>query len=223
MSQAWKKTMAAGIALILVFALWTVLLRCVDVQTVEATGTDVGFAGVNNWFHRLTGEHLDIYELTDKLELIAIAVCAGFGVLGLIQLVRGKSLKKVDPDILLLGAYYITVILAYLLFEKVKINYRPLILPREGLEVSYPSSTTLLVLSVMPTLIFQVNRRVENKAVKTAVAVLSVLFTAFVAVGRLIAGVHWLTDILGAVFLSAGLYLVYRAAVMRKDLADGKR
>lgn len=211
-----KKGILAGGALILAFILWTILVQCVDVQPAGVNGTDIGFAGINTWFHNLTGVHLWIYTLTDKLELLAIAVCAAFGVLGLIQWIQRKSLKKVDPDIILLGIYYILVILAFLLFEKFHINYRPILIDGQ-MEGSYPSSTTLLVLSVMPTLVFQANRRVRNSAVRKAVCICSVLFAAFVAVGRMISGVHWLTDIIGAVLLSAGLYLIYRSAVVLLD------
>ena len=216
MKQNGRKGMMPGVLLILAFAVWTVLITQVDVQPVGQLGTDVGFAGINTWFHGLTGVHLWLYELTDKLELLAIAVCVGFGALGLTQMIQRKSLMRVDRDILLLGAYYMVVILAFLLFEKLKINYRPVLI--EGkLEASYPSSTTLLVLSVMPTLIFQVNRRMKKENVKMIAGVAAVVFTVFVAVGRLVCGVHWLTDIIGAVLLSAGLYLVYRSAVMMAD------
>ena len=214
-----KKGIIAGIVLLVLFAVWTVMVMKVDVQPVGQNGTNIGFAGINTWFHAMTGEHLWIYELTDKLEWLAILVCAGFGVLGLVQLIQRKSLKKVDPDIILLGIYYIVVILAFLLFEKVKINYRPVLIDGK-LEASYPSSTTLLVLSVMPTLIFQLKRRTPKSALRTAVIIAIVVFTAFVAVGRMVSGVHWLTDIIGAVLLSAGLYLVYRSAV---GLIDGKK
>ena len=98
----------------------------------------------------------------------------------------------------------------------VKINYRPVLIDG-ALEASYPSSTTLLVLSVMPTVIFQANRRIKNENLRKAAVILSVLFAAFMVVGRTVAGVHWLTDILGAVLLSAGLYLVYRSAVVYMD------
>ena len=78
------------------------------------------------------------------------------------------------------------------------------------MEASYPSSTTLLVLSVMPTLIFQVNRRVENVAAKKMICILTRIFSVFMVMGRLISGVHWLSDIIGGAFLSFGLVFMYR-------------
>ena len=178
MNSNWKKGMAAGICLILAFVVWTILILKVDVQPVGQNGTDVGFAGINTWFHELTGVHMPIYTITDWLGLVPIVICAGFGVLGLMQLIRRKSLKKVDADIILLGIYYILVILGYLIFEMVKINYRPVLIDG-ALEASYPSSTTLLVLSVMPTVIFQANRRIKNENLRKAAVILSVLFAAF--------------------------------------------
>ena len=58
---------------------------------------------------------------------------------------KRKSLLKVDYDIILLGVYYILIILAYLMFEIIPINYRPILI-NGVMESSYPSSTTLLVL-----------------------------------------------------------------------------
>lgn len=211
-----KRGLLIGAALILAFILWTVLILTADVQPAGVNGTKIGLAAVNTWFHRLTGVHLWLYTVTDWLGLAPIVICACFGVLGLVQWIRRKRLKKVDGDILLLGGYYILVILGYVIFEMIPINYRPILI--DGFqEASYPSSTTLLVLSVMPTLIFQVNRRAESRKIKTVTALLSVLFAAFMTVGRLVAGVHWLSDIIGAVLLSAGLYLLYRSAVLLMD------
>ena len=211
-----KRGMAAGAALLLGFFLWTVLICHADVQPAGVNGTDIGFAAVNLWFHQLTGVHMRIYTVTDWLGLVPIVVCICFGVLGLIQLIRRRSLMKVDADILLLGAYYILVILGYLIFEMIPINYRPILIDG-AMEASYPSSTTLLVLSVMPTLKFQTDRRTDKLSVRRAASAFTVLFSAFMVIGRLVAGVHWLTDIIGAVFLSAGLYLLYRSCVMLTD------
>ena len=202
--------------LLLGFILWTILIQTVDVQPVGVNGTSVGFAAVNTWFHRLTGVHMGIYTVTDWLGLVPIAVCMGFGILGLTQWIRRKSIAKVDRDILLLGGYYILVILGYLIFEMIPINYRPILI-NGVMEASYPSSTTLLVLSVMPTLLFQISRRAASKTVRQITAAFAVLFSAFMVIGRLAAGVHWLTDIVGAVLLSAGLYSLYRAAVHAMD------
>ena len=211
-----KKGIVAGIALILMFIVWTILIQRVDVQPVGVNGTDIGFATVNTWFHQLTGVHMGIYTVTDWLGLVPIVICVCFGVLGLVQWIRRRSLTKVDPDIILLGAYYILVILAYLVFEMIPINYRPVLI--EGaMEASYPSSTTLLVLSVTPTLIFQVGRRTQSPTVRKLTVACAVLFSAFMVIGRLISGVHWLTDIIGAVLLSAGLYILYRSIVVMMD------
>lgn len=218
MNEQGKKGLAAGAALILGFILWTVLIMKVDVKPLGVNGTDIGFSAVNTWFFELTGKHEPLYRVTDWLGLIPIAVCIGFGILGLVQMIQRKSLLKVDHDIIMLGVYYIAVILCYLIFEKITINYRPTLF--DGQESSYPSSTTLLVLSVMPTLKFQIDRRSKNPSVKKITTAFVILFSAFMVTGRLVAGVHWLTDIIGAVLLSAGLYLVYRSCVI---IADRKK
>ena len=208
-----KRNLLKGAGLIGAFSLWTVLIQWVDVQAVGQNGTKIGFADFNVWFHQLTGVHMTIYTITDWLGLVPIFICLCFGVLGLVQLIKRRSLLRVDPDILLLGAYYVLVIACYLIFEMIPINYRPVLI--EGrLEPSYPSSTTLLVLSVMPTLMFQENRRVSNAMIRKAVAVSVIAFSAFMVIGRLISGVHWATDIIGSVLLSAGLYMLYRSVVL---------
>ena len=193
------------------------MIQTVDVQPAGVHRTNVGFATVNIWFHRLTSVHMGIYTVTDWLGLVPIAVCIGFGMLGLMQWIRRKSIAKVDRDILLLGGYYILVILGYLIFEMIPINYRPILIDG-AMEASYPSSTTLLVLSVMPTLLFQVNRRAKSQTVRRITAAFVILFSAFMVIGRLAAGVHWLTDIVGSVLLSAGLYALYRAAVLAMEV-----
>ena len=214
-----KKNLTTGIFLSIAFALWTVLIMFVDVQTVGPNDSKVGFATFNTWFHQLTGVHMTLYIVTDWLGLVPIAVCLCFGCLGLYQLIKRRSLFKVDADILLLGGYYILVIFGYLFFEMVPINYRPVLI--DGfLEASYPSSTTLLVLSVMPTLMFQIKRRSRSKTIKNVVISLVLLFSVFMVIGRLISGVHWATDIIGSVLLSFGLFMLYQSAVTATDMRN---
>ena len=213
MKKNGKKLLILGIALLVMFAIWTWLVQCVDVQPAGPGGTEIGFATFNCWFHSITGVHMGLYTITDWSGLVPILVCMAFGGMGLAQLIKRKSLFKVDRDLIFLGIYYVVVIWGYLIFEMIPINYRPILI--DGmLEASYPSSTTLLVLSVMPTLIFQVNRRSANPVLKEIVRGLTVLFSAFMVIGRLIAGVHWFTDIVGAVILSTGLYCLYKAMAL---------
>ena len=210
-----RRDLVTGAALLSAFALWTALVQLVDVRPVGQNGTCVGLAAFNVWFHGLTGVHMVLYAITDWLGLVPIAVCLGFGAMGATQLVRRRSLLAVDPDLLLLGVHYVLIAAAYLVFEAFPINYRPI--PIDGvMEASYPSSTTLLVLGVMPTLAYQAARRMKDGLAKGAVASVAT-FSALVVVGRLVSGVHWATDIVGSVLLAAGLFAMYRYAVARVD------
>lgn len=193
-----------AIALLSTFVLWTVAVRFVDVAPIGPNGSAVGFATLNGWFHRLTGVHMSLYVLTDWLGLVPVAVCFAFAVMGLSQWVRRKNIAKVDGDVLLMGGFYVLVLAAYLLFERIVINYRPVLI--EGvLEASYPSSTTLLVLCVMPAALVWLHRRTTPRWM----AAVMVLFTAFMVFGRLFSGVHWLTDIIGGGLLGGGLTALY--------------
>ena len=214
-----KRDLLTGLGLLGVFLLWTILIKCVDVQAAGPNGTKIGFAAFNVWFHQLTGVHMTIYTITDWLGLVPIFICLCFGGVGFAQLIRRQRLLRVDPDLLLLGVYYVLVIFCYLIFEMIPINYRPI--PIDGrMEASYPSSTTLLVLGVMPTLKFQADRRSGNPQVRKAAALFVIVFSAFMVVGRLISGVHWATDIVASLLLSTGLFLLYRSAVL---FADGTK
>ena len=210
-----RRDLVTGTALLAAFVLWTALVQLVDVRPVGQNGTCVGFAAFNVWFHGLTGVHMVLYAITDWLGLVPVAVCLGFGAMGATQLVGRRSLLAVDPDLLLLGVHYVLVAAAYLLFEAFPINYRPI--PIDGvMEASYPSSTTLLVLGVMPTLAYQAVRRMKSSLAKGAVAFVAA-FSALMVAGRLVSGVHWATDIVGSILLAAGLFAMYRYAVARAD------
>lgn len=199
----------AGI-LLAAFALWTLAVQHIDVQAIGPNGSSVGFAGLNGWVHDLTGVHMGLYVLTDWLGLVPMGVVLGFAVLGLVQWMRRRKLFRVDHDILLLGGFYLLVLILYLVFETVAVNARPVLIDGR-LEASYPSSTTMLVLCVMPTAMMQLRARIRNTKVRTIVLTILAVFTACMVVGRLIAGVHWFTDIIGGVLLSAGLVALYDA------------
>lgn len=209
--QRKHNTLWLGLGLLAAFAVWTGLVSAVDVRPIGPDGSSVGFAAMNGAFHTATGVHWALYTITDWMGLIPAAVALGFAGLGLLQLIRRKSIWKVDRTLLVLGGFYVAVLAAYVLFETVVINYRPVLIDGR-LEASYPSSTTMLALCVLPAAVMQLRARVQNAAMRRAVLAILAAITAFLVVGRLLSGVHWLSDILGGALLSAGLVALYAFA-----------
>ena len=203
-----KKKAHLALTFIALFLLWTILVKNFDVGAIGPNGSQVGFSNLNALIHRLTGVNMSLYVITDWLGIIPLLFIIGFGIFGLAQWIKRKSITKVDFDILALGVFYIIVMGVYLIFEKIVINYRPVLI--EGfLEASYPSSTTMLVMCVIPTAIMEFNYRIKSILLKKAVVVVLILFGIFMVAGRLISGVHWFTDIVGGVLISTGLVLLY--------------
>lgn len=210
-----QKNFHVAICLLAAFLLWTAAIQFVDVQPIGPQGSSVGFAAINQFVHNLTGVHMSLYRITDWLGLIPLGFVLGFGLLGLVQWIKRKRLLKVDSDLLVLGGFYLVVIGTYVLFEVFVVNYRPVLI-HGVLEASYPSSTTMLVLCVMPTAIMQLNERIKNKVFRQCVTAAMAAFVVFMVLGRLISGVHWFTDIVGGALLSAGLVLLYHAVLRRQ-------
>ena len=210
MKKENKKSFLIAVFFLTVFILWTVLIRFIDVKAIGPQNSSIGFSTLNAFFHKLTGVNMTLYTITDWLGLVPIAVCLGFGVLGLTEWIKRKSILKVDFNILVLGLFYIIVIAVYLLFEEVVINYRPVLI-NGYLEASYPSSTTTLVMCVMATAMMQFNTRIKNEILRKIVLIIITAFIAFMVVCRLISGVHWLSDIIGGALLSTGLVMMYYA------------
>ena len=199
-----------GAGLLVLFVIWTAVLCFVDVNEIGPNSSKVGFATVNAFIHSITGVHMPLYTLTDWLGLVPICLMFGFAVLGLLQWIKRKSLQKVDRSLLLLGGFYIVVTAMYLLFESFVVNYRPILI-NGRLEASYPSSTTMLVLCVMPTAVMQFNERIKNAKQKQCVNFAVIVFTVFMVTGRLLSGAHWFSDIIGGALLSGGLVTLYRS------------
>ena len=203
-----RKSFYIGSGLLVLFIIWTVALLLVDVREIGPEGSSVGFASLNEMVLRITGVHMSLYTITDWLSLVPICFIMGFGVLGLVQWIKRKNLFKVDYSILTLGGFYIVVMALYIFFEMFIVNYRPILI--NGIsEASYPSSTTMLVMCVMPTAIMQFNERIKNSKIKKCVNVLITAFIAFMVICRLVSGVHWITDIIGGALLSSGLVTMY--------------
>lgn len=208
MEKLKRRYWLKGIVLLGLFVVWTILVTKFDVVYNELTGTSIGFGTMNLKVHAWTGVNWTLYHITDWLGLIPVLLCVVFGGLGLIQWIQRKGLRHVDQDLIWLGLYYVIVIILYLFFEMVPINYRPVLI--EGrLEASYPSSTTLLSLCVMLSVMYQIHLRWNHKGLRHLGMGFSGMFMIFMIAGRILSGVHWITDIVGSVLLGTGLFLIY--------------
>ena len=213
MKRTGKKRIFVGAGFLAAFVLWTVLVSFVDVRAIGPNGSSVGFAALNGYVHKFTGVNFHLYTITDWLGLVPIGVAFGFAKLGLAQWIKRKSLLKVDRSLLALGGFYVVVLVAYIFFEIVVINYRPVLI--DGyLEASYPSSTTMLVMCVMPAAMMQLHERIKNDVFRRCVMILIAVFITFMVIGRLVSGVHWLSDIIGGALISAGLVIIYASVSM---------
>lgn len=202
-----KTTLTLAACLLLSFILWTLLIALVNVEAIGPEGSTVGLATLNRLVRDAIGVRTELYLITDWLGLIPMVTAAGFGILGLWQWIKRRRITLVDRDILALGGLYVVVIAV---FELCVINRRPVLI--DGvLEASYPSSTTLLSTCVMPTAAMQLHRRIRHTAWRRALTVVVWGFTVFMVIGRILSGVHWITDIIGGGLLSAALVTAYAA------------
>lgn len=215
-----KNFILAGV-LFFTFVLFTIGVSTIDVQAVGPDGSIVGLATWNLMIFQKIGVHPLWYTITKWLGYVSIMVAGCFAMLGLLQFIKRKSIFRIDRDILLLGFFYCLVMVAYVLFEIVIINYRPVIIDvEEGLEASFPSSHTMLVICIMSTAIMQFHSRIKAKTVRCLSEILSVIIMVVTVVGRLISGVHWFTDIIGGLLLGAAFVMLYYAVITVGQCSD---
>ncbi len=206
-----KSNFLVSTILILSAIVFTILVKVVDVQSVGVNGTSIGFATINMLIFKSIGVNMVCYHITDCLGLVPILIATVYAIIGVIQLVKRKSLFKVDKEIILLGIFYIVVIAIYVLFEKVIINYRP-ILMNGYLEASYPSSHTLMTICLCGSSIM-INKKLFNNKFSKHINILSVIIILITVIGRLISGVHWFTDIVGGIIISISLLMTLRSII----------
>ncbi|MBR4909792.1 MAG: phosphatase PAP2 family protein [Clostridia bacterium] len=198
----------------LLFLILILLLKTVDVQKTGVGDTEIGLFHLNNAVHQLFGVNMAWYKITQATGLISLAAGGAFALIGVFQLIKRKSLFKVDRDLINLGCLYILTGSIYMFFEKVIINYRPLIMEGETApEASFPSSHTVLVLVIMGSIIMLLKKYIKNQNLIYVLGALCAAIAVITVIGRLICGVHWFTDILGGVILSVCLLSFFYALV----------
>ena len=209
--KKYRRNFLISIILIILAIGFTILVKVVDVKQVGVNNTEIGFATINQFVFNSIGVNMIWYHITDWLGLVPVLLAIAYALIGLIQLIKRRSLFKVDKEIIILGLFYIVVIALYLFFEKVVVNYRPILM--DGfLEASYPSSHTLMTICLCGSSIL-INRKIFNNKLTKIINIMSFVIIVITITGRLVSGVHWFTDILGGILISSALLMTFNSAI----------
>lgn len=215
-----KKNIILTSILLVIFGVYTYLVKSYDVKAIGPNKSKVGFAAINKWFKNLIGSNMTIYKITEYLGYALLLIVLVFGIIGLVQLIKRKSIKKVDREIISLGVLYACMAIVYVLFEKVIINYRPILIDKV-LEASYPSSHTVLAICI-GTSFAMVSSKYFGKFTKFANFIVLALLTLVLA-GRIISGVHWISDIVGGIIISCALISLFNTIKSTNESKKSKK
>ena len=210
-----RRNLIITILLLISSIIFIVLLKRVDIKCDAVNNSCIGFATINQFIFNKVGVNMTWYVITDWLGIIPILMSMVYAIIGLKQLIKRKSIRNVDKEIIILGIFYIVVILIYILFEEYIINYRP-ILMNGFLEASFPSSHTLIIICLCGSSIIINNKLFKNNFSKI-INIMSILIIFITIIGRFISGVHWFTDIIGGILISSFLLMLFYSVVSIKE------
>ncbi len=206
-----KKNTILSIGAILLATIFTILVKFVNVKPIGPNNTEVGFASLNKFVFDLTGK-IDLWiHISDILVILSILIALFFAGLGIYELIKRKNIKKVDKEIIWLGIFYCLVVFIYILFNKIVINYRPILV--DGvLEPSFPSSHTLMATFFCGSAII-VNKRLFKEDWVKKLNIVIYIIMILTPITRLISGVHWTTDIIGGILFTVALLALFKTCL----------
>lgn len=202
-----KRNIMFSVILTIISIAYTYLVKTIDVKKIGPNDSLVGFSKLNSWFRDLVGTNMSLYKITEIFGIVVILIVLVYACLGLYQLIKRKNLLKVDREIFILGGFYVLMAIVYVFFEKFIINYRPVLIDGE-LEASYPSSHTILAICICVSSLIISRKYLDEKYIKIT-DIITILLLLVVFLGRIISGVHWISDIIGGVIISMTLLMYF--------------
>jgi len=151
-------------------------------------------------------------SITNIILAASFADLAVFAILGLYQLIKRKSLKKVDRELLWAILPLVLMAITYIVFDKFFIlNVRP---DGSG-EPSFPSTHAMVVATIFFITAIILPKYIKSK---TACAILDLMMVAllvFVCVGRVLANMHWISDVIGGLVFATIFATIYYLIIRR--------
>lgn len=151
-------------------------------------------------------------KITDIILVASIAVLGVFAVLGFCQLVRRKSLKKVDKPLLAMLIPLVLMAITYFIFDKfLVLNIRP----NGSGEPSFPSTHTMVVATIFLLTAIILPNYIKSKTTRVIMDIVMLLFIALVSVGRVLANMHWVSDVVGGLIFAVIFATIYYLTLRR--------
>lgn len=191
-----------GLSFLFLFILLMILLNA-DKAVIAGSGQPVGLSHINKLVTYSEDKSAD--KMSDILLYVSFIALFAAGCFGLYQLVRRKSLKRVDIELYAFVVGMAVSVILWLLFDKVlKINVRPL----NADEGSFPSTHVFVITFQLLFGHYLLSKYKDDKAVKYGSLVLAVIAIAATALLRVVAGKHYITDICGGLLLGLAIYFL---------------
>lgn len=207
------------------FVILTVLLLKVDVTASGINGSNIGLSMINISFRDVIGSSWLCYNISKVAGIVGLAACALICLMFAFRVMRQKSLKALCKRDVALVALYIETAVFYIVFDKIVINYRPMLKWGETEpESSFPSTHALMAVVIFVSLGHVASDYIKNKLTLKIVQGACVVFALAIILGRTFSGVHWFTDIVGGILFGVGLVCAYlgaackEAAMTKEDL-----
>ena len=149
---------------------------------------------------------MDWNKITNIILVIAFLVLLIFVILGLYQWISRKSLKKVDKPLLFMPIPLALMAIVYFVFDKlIVVNTRP----NGSGEPSFPSTHTMVTATIFFCVAVILPKYVKNKIFLSIIYLLMLVLIAGVSVGRVLANMHWVTDVIAGLIFALGFAVIY--------------
>jgi undecaprenyl-diphosphatase len=150
--------------------------------------------------------------ISDVILISAFAVFAVFAILALCQLIKRRSLKKVDKQLLWAILPFALMAIAYVVFDKfIVLNTRP----NGSGEPSFPSTHVMVVATIFLVVASILPKYIKSKSACVVLDLMMLLLLFLVCAGRVFSKMHWISDVLGGLGFAAIFAGIYYLIIRR--------
>ncbi|MBQ3436419.1 phosphatase PAP2 family protein [Candidatus Saccharibacteria bacterium] len=158
------------------------------------------------------------WELITNIILISsFVVLAVFAVLGLVQWISRKSLKKVDKQLLWMPLPLLLMAITYVVFDKfIILNVRP----NGSGEPSFPSTHVMVVATIFFVVALALPKYIKSKTARIVLELFIAALIGLTCVGRVVSQMHWISDTIGALVFAFIFSEIYRQIIKKRKKSD---